>query len=522
MPFIVSILPTGTVTPPPSGGGGSLSLLQPSDITTLGAFKIPATHDLDFCTGLTGRYVSGVVKLYTTNYVGTDPGYLIEFDVVSDGNLSIAGPFNTASGAVNYGDIYQNAITRDVANGGSGTQPPPLVVGLPYANAPSGFYWDPTDARMYWGRTLAYNNTTTTSDTCLGYSTLNGTAGTGVGMWKLSPPSVYGNRWCDTIVEIPPVYQASFGGRRFVAGFGGNRSIIANGPFSMGPCMFACPAMNPLDTPNTYITSGSVVPLINYPAFTVSGGQAAARAPRDASLLSAQEFPDPFTGNSAVWNWADGSGGMGGAWIRGTNKEGVIFFTHLSIGTTNTTVSASPTPTHTSMTVANGSSILVGDVIRFESRDTQGQGDYPFSYAYITGVSGNAITFSGGLINGCPNPPCSTYPTDIPLAGGYVKGGGWYQGGGGATQRWTHALYMYDPADLVSAYNGASPALTPYSMLEYQLPTQTYPLAGTNQDGGAKAQVKGMWFDTTTNRLYVLNKECPNGTTLIHVMTVNC
>lgn len=500
---------------------GGASLLQPSDFTNLGAFAVPNTHSLDFGAGLTGRYVAGTLKLYMTNYAGTDAGHLVEFQPVADGSLSMTGPFTAAGSVVDYGDIYQSEIARDVDNGGGGTQPPPILTGL--ANAtPLSFFWDSTASRMYWGTMTSYNNTTTTSDTCLGFSTLSGSTGTGVGMWKLSPPTTYGNRFGCGLLELPSAWAATnVGGRRFGVGFGGNLSIITNGPPSIGPALFAVGALNSADTDHTYVSSTSIIPLINYPGVTNGVGQVAARAPRDSSLHANQYYPDTFSGNSAVWNWGDAFGGMAAAWINGSAKQGVAFIALISGGTLSTTISASPTPTHTVFTVANAGDAQANDVIRWETVGTQGQADYPFYYGTISGVSGNQITVTGAH-NG--NPLISDDPLDLPLVGGYAQEGSWYQGGGSANSRFYTPLYLYDPANLATAAAGGNPALTPYSMLSYTLTGQAYPIIGGNQNQSPRpCSPKGSWLDTSVTpfRWYILTIGCTNGGAIIHEIAVN-
>lgn len=484
------------------GGAVPNVLVQTTDFTALGAFAIPGA--LDFGSGLAFRYVSGQFRLYGV----TSAGSLIEYLPVADGSLSLTGTgISQASTLNNFGDIFQNEIYRDVSIGGGAATEPPKS-GFADAGAPQGIYWDATDSRLYWMRTTSYNNTTTTSDTAVGYSTLNDGAhtGTGIGMWKLSPPKNlggYGNRWVTGMLPIPAAFAAvSTGGRRLGVGFGGNFSIIGQGVPSIGPALFAMNPPSGSDPDHDYITTG-LTQLLHYPSDV-------AHVARPAGLLAQQDFLDTFNGNTGVWGWSDAQiGGIAGVWIDGTVKKGVLFFTQLSGGNANTTISASPTPSHSVFTVANKGDVLVGDYVRWATDTTAGH-----SYAYDTGtiaaISGQQITVEN--IRDPNTDPSVENPASLPVVGGTFFAGGWYQGGGVATTRFYPAVYAYNPVDLALIAAGASSyGATPYlATTTWSLPGNTAPFVGGGPSGDRPGRVTGGCYDPATKRLYLMYRFLPN------------
>lgn len=510
--------------PTGGGGGGGTGLIQSTDITHLGSFRMPLSlgleiSGLDLPHGLTGRYVGGQLRLYT---LGETTGYLQEYIPPSDGSLSIAGPFTAATAGTRFDDIFQDKIVRLVPNGYSdgGVDTAGRHTD---ADTCQGIYWDPIDSRMYWTRVINYNNLTSDSDTCLGYSTLNDGAGTGtaVDMWKLSQPNNYptsfGNRWCHHLFPIPAAFAAAnCPNQRLGVGFGGGVSIISNGPFSEGPCLFAIKPPELVTDPHWDYMATSPKELLFHPATA----RPYKRAPRPASLYTVSDFDDQ---DGTWWNWADGvNGGCVGAWIDGPNKQGVVLFASLAAGNTRTTIAASPTPTHTTFSVVPPHDIQVGNMVKWDTDTTHAQLSYPFCSGRVSGVSGNDITIDGAtIINGDVffGPPVDSA---IPYVGGPVVAGAWYQGGGTSASHWNIALYIYDPADLATAAGGGTKQPTPSYMGDWPLGGQTYPFLGTAVGGTDAYSPKGAWFDSTTKRLYVLHTGLVNGNRLIYVYSVNC
>jgi hypothetical protein len=522
---------------------GSVSLLQPSDFRLIGAFRMPTSHSyqseyygLNFPSGLTGRYVNGQLCLYTMAVAQQDPstfGTIVEFSVPADAFLTTTPPYpdvsNGGSQVLNhFVDIFQNELARFVGDGNSDPGPGGRFGLTNSAAQLTGLYWDPIDSRMYWTSQIAYNLSYYTSDTTIGYSTitstnpptLNGGAsstGVGMGMWKLSPPNgyptTYGNRWCMHPFPIPIAFANAYcGGRRLGIGFGGAMSIISNGPFSQGPALFAIHPPQPGTDPDHDYMATAPVRLCFYPPLKTPPQ----RAPRPPSLYCTNDFDDE---NPAMWNWKDGL--PVGTWIDGPNKHGIIAFCSLSGGNCRTTIQASPVPTHTTFAVADPGDTRVGDYARWATDVTNGQTNYPWVAGYVQNISGNFITIDPTtIVNGDVIGP--DVSAAIPFVGGEFLLGGWYQGGGESATRWYNALYMYDPVDLANVALGLSTEnVTPYSMTSFSLAGQTYPFpGGFNTPAGGLPT--GVWFDTTTNRLYALHISFPGVPRLIYVYSVNC
>jgi hypothetical protein len=526
------------------GSSGSIGLLQPSDFTVLGAFRLPTSpsygteyYGLDLPSGLTGRYVNGQLRLYSMSTIGGYNGTVVEYSVPADGFLTTTPPYPNVSngGSIilnHFDDIFQNELSRFVGDGNSDPGPGGRF-GLTNSGAALwGLYWDPIDSRMYWTSWVSYNTTYSTSDTCLGYSTITsiepppgngGTSATGVGMgmWKLSPPNqyavTYGNRWCTHPFPIPIAFANAYcGGRRLGIGFGGSASILSNGPPSEGPALYAInPPTVGVDPDHDYIAT-EPVRLLHCPPLKVPPK----RAPRPPALYCANDYDD-F--DPTQWNWADGP--VAGTWIDGPNKHGVVCFCTLTGGNGRGTILASPAPTPTAFAVTNPGDTAAGDYIKWQTNLTDGQSDYPFVVGTVQGVSGNIISIVPGTIqNGNP-----TLGGDmsgaIPRVGGYFLCGAWYQGGGGACSRLYNALYLYDPAGLALVAQGGhaytQENVAPYSMTSFQLAGQTYPFLG-GFNAGAPGAARGAWFDPTTKRLYMLHISLLNGPRLVYVYSVNC
>ncbi len=482
------------------------ALLQPSDFTIDGAFELPGS--CDFGGGLTGRYVSGNLRLYSTANDGT----LKEFSVPT---LTSSQPWNTATETNNYGDIYGSVIARAVDDGGGGTQPPPTLHSLTYAR-PTGVYWDPVDSRMYWTTAVGYN---IAGDDCvIGYSTLNDGAHTGTGVLTCKFSSTYGGRFARGIVPIPSAFITSYGlgARRMALGFGGALSIISH-QYSAGPALFAFTPLTAGTDPSEDYLNTTPTALVHYLTGTPSY-----RAPRDASLACYQEFGDAFDGTTNYWNWGDGYPvGIGGIWVNGASKQGVVFFAPITsgVGSAVTVVNTPSAPTHTVFYVDDASGFHVDDLIGVPTDTTTGNASYKFCYGRISGISGNQITW-GSIKNAYTG---AADGTGIPINGSSLKTGTFYIGGGTVSTRYEPTLYMYAPSALGGVAQGGSPNLTPYSMLRKTLDGQPTTFPGVDV-GASPPSCKGAWYDETTKKAYAMYYNLPNqtgGRGLCYVFSVN-
>lgn len=492
----------GQVPPaPPSnlrvvqGGTANKAVLQPSDFSCLGAFTIAPGGDPNFAGTLALRYVGGQPRLYSMS-IGSG-GRVNEFSVPSDNALRTAAPFPAAALTYDFGDIYQQALYSTVDKG-YGTPP---FTGLASGISPNGLFWDEIDRRMYWTYTSGYNNTSGVSDTVVGYSTLNDAThtGTGVGMWKLVPPSAGNNRWVNGLVSIPPDYAALFGGRRLGVGFGGFYSIASNGPVSAGPALYAVdPAGFTAAMNRNYAASTPLKLMLHKFGTDVSAGYH--RPPRHASLQCLDMYDEgAFKGQTNVWNWSDKP--PSAVWIDTGSKHGFIVFALLSGGNVQTNVlSASGS---LACQVADASGLHVGDFVQVQTVNTAGQSEYPFAVGSVASIAGNNVTF-GFLENGWPS---GTSNVGAARVGGTVVSGAFYQGGGNCASCWWTPWYIYDPSDLAAVAQGTKQPdlLVPTSMANYPLPhVERYPIPGGGPDQIRPCLPNGAAYDPATKRLYVL------------------
>jgi hypothetical protein len=456
--------------------------ITPEDFTFVGGFRAPDA--VSFNTGLTHRYISGQLYLYSSMYAGDNRGQVYRFPVPNDSFLAQSGIYPKVGDAVNYGDIYQDKLVDLVDNGSGGGATPPLIGVSGGASIPSGLWWDEVDQRMYWAKTVNYNNTYSTSDACVGYSILGESSGTGVGSWKLSPPLYqggFGNRWAFSFTPIPSSFATTYlGGRKIGVGFGGAVSIISNGPPSIGPALFAInsPSLG-VDTHLDYMSS-SPVELISH----LDGVNRAKKAPELYTLSLS-------SGNSAGDEWTPSDTCKYGVWVEGANKNGVIFFSEVAGGNADSVVISSPEPTSSSFAVEDPGDIRLGDLIRIDTSVIRTE-SYPWQLSYVASVDGNVITLESPV-------------TGIPTVGGRVVCGMWYDGGGWASSRWQHPWYIYSPDDFASVALGqkTSAEITPTYRMPVALAGLSSAQRGTGPGAAAANSIRGATFDSTTNRLMI-------------------
>ena len=465
-----------------AGSVSAKSVVSPSDFSFVGGFRLSG---ISTPRGLTHRYVDGNFYLYTVSINTPNKGHLYQFKPLSDGALgATTNSFPIMTSFTDFGDIFQDKIYTEV-NDGNDPNPKEGISGG--AQMPRGIFWDETDKRMYWTTVTNYNTTISTSDTSLGYSTLNDSlhTGTGIGMWKISPPlsqGGYGNRWSFSMTAIPSNFAETYlGGRRLGVGFGGGVSIISNGTPSIGPTMFAIAPPDPLVDPNReYLKSTSPIEILSH-----FNGESK-RATRNIA------YPgyDVTEGTTGFWFPEDGS--RHGVWIDTPDYEGLITFAHIGAGNANTTVTS--VASTTVFTVADAGDIARGDYIRIGT-DYNPNDHYPFEMRYVAKVVGNTITLESST-------------TGMIQIGGRVISGGWYAGGGQVISRAWTPWYVYDPSDLANSI--VNPTAYPPNQIVPKYNTNVawpgvdYPLRGVPVGSAKPHEVWGVTFDSNTNRLYLL------------------
>lgn len=482
-------------------------VVTPSDFTFIGAFRLP--NDLS-PSGLTYRYVNGQLKLYSilnTQWNSGSRGHMIEYSVPLDSSLGATEPYPLVSSYQSFGDIYQEKLTEVVDNGSGDGIPLPKIGLEDHPTVPEGLFWDEIDQRMYWAKVVGYNNTSSTSDTTIGYSVLDDAShtGSGIGSWKISPPHSQGgvgNRWSFSFAPIPQSFADAYtGGRRIGVGFGGGTSINWNGPPSIGPALFAINPPNLVTESHMGYMSSLPVELVSH----LKGmGEDALRNP---ALPGLDLREAPYT-DTEHWFLEDKS--KYGVWIDTPNKHGVIAFAEMGGGNADTVILDTPTPSKTSFALADPGDIRSNDLIRIATDHNPNQ-NYLFEVRYVESVAGNVITLKTSL-------------TGNPLIGGRVACGTWYDGGGPDTSRIWHPWYIYDPNDLAlvaqDPINHPPSAVVPTFNDNVGTPGILYPLQGLTVGATSKYSPKGATFDSVTNRLY-LAKSLGSGSNAIYVYQLN-
>jgi hypothetical protein len=438
-----------------STAGETKSVIQSSDFTYLGAFRLPESFQWQGA-GFAHRYVDGDLRFFSVN----NGAELVEFDAPA----SLASGVTTAPIAAvnrNWGSLYTT---------------------LPGGWSKWGIHWDSTDARLYW--TIGSNYESDPDTSFLGCSVLDDGAGTltKYGKWKLTGR---GQKMAlGGMVNIPSDFATAYtSGRRLGLGFGGYHSLTNVGPASLGPALCA------VDPPSLSLADADTLPafteLVGYPSGV---GDRVKRFTTDII-----NYFDSAASNRVTWNCSILQSGV---WIDTPTKHGVLFgmcMDHMAI---NTTVAASPTPTTTSATLTNAGDLAAGDVVWMEA---SGQPSHGYVAVTIATISGNNITF-----------PVQEAAPDV---GGWCRAGGFYAFSTLWWSRGSHYWYVYDPADLASVATGAvtQDAIQPLNGWSVEYPHISYPIPGGN--GFGPKPVTAMTYDATTQRLYVMwnNAWTPEG-----------
>jgi hypothetical protein len=178
-----------------------------------------------------------------------------------------------------------------------------------------GIYWDPIDARLYYGYGDTYK-VNTNPDPSIGYETFNATTGqtTSVDSWQIGNNS---KMTMGGVLAIPPWWgNQHTPGRRLAAGFGGYQSIVANGPASMGLALFA---FNPNDLAS--VPSHGLVPSSTMVMYPYTQG-CAARMQRDPNYATEFDNCNPVNG-VGYHTWVDNMP-QSATWIDTPTKTGVL------------------------------------------------------------------------------------------------------------------------------------------------------------------------------------------------------
>lgn len=305
-----------------------MTVLKPSDITYLGAYKIPRDpmtgYESVFGYGLALRRESSEpstpVHLLSCGYKSTSVNHgVFEWrDIPPEsggGDPTDPANYTTATVVKTYTDVYSGK--KNIIYDGVLTE---LTNQL---DGGFGIYWDATDSRLYWCYGFGYStsNPLDVDSWCIGYSTLNygANTGTGFGPWRLS-----GQSWkalMGGLVGIPSTYaQTYLSGKRLGVGLGGYFSVHSIADSSMGPSLTA---IDPISASEQTALANTA--LVGYWPFAGSPSGTANRCNRPANMLLAAEseyvLEPNWPANKMSWN----DRVEAAVWIDNGTKRGVIF-----------------------------------------------------------------------------------------------------------------------------------------------------------------------------------------------------
>jgi len=314
-------------------GNASMGVLGRCNTTTGNTYLASYSNVWGSKLWALGKWVAGV---YTTIALVPSGGtgiaaYTFEWrDITPQNpvNPTVPSSYTAAPVMKEWGNIYGSGPSKriillggnpyDFSDGQAGTQ------------RWAGFGWDPVDELLYYTFGETY---TTESGWYLSYSALNYSTGASTphGSWETDATQFKGG--LSGVLTIPSsfVTAAGLGTKRLAVIGTPPASVQASGDVSPGPQVVAFVP----PTSSTELTSLASTKLIGYSPFTNDPAPGQGRALRPASI---QWYQGP--GSAAVipfsnwpeiyWNGYDDS--IGGVWIHGANKSGLIIVGQLFKG----------------------------------------------------------------------------------------------------------------------------------------------------------------------------------------------
>ncbi len=427
--------PRGKPAPPVASGR---RLIQQSDITYLGAFKIDSTVSYERPVGLAIRWVSGSKRLMIVDLASND------YDLVELAVPALVSPAWPSPGpsALNAATLVKRWPNSPI--GGNA---------FAFLGAGGGLWglgWDEADKRLYWIVASPYD-TTPDPEYTFGWGTIDDsgggtlTAGNGV---ALTSPTVPQKQIQGGVLNIPQAFADTYlSGKRLGVGYGGYRSVAGQGSVaSYGPTLYAIapPAGSPADGDSRpggpcLLRRALGEPRPLRPGFAGTGN--------DFLFTSNFEGEDPTTYGAADQHqqaviWIDDGvkyGVIHGASFCGGNLLGVI-----QSGTTST-----------SLVLDTVGDATPGESIQIQYGGTIGDGNpTERASATISTVVGNVITLTAAAVdNGTPV---------TGMVGGFARTGSFYQNSYLSCGAWnSYGWMVYDPADLAAVAAGS---VNPYDV----------------------------------------------------------
>jgi hypothetical protein len=285
------------------------TVLQSSDFTYEGAFYLPTAlgdasdtyfYGPGFGGGLTHRYRSGTLNLLLTATT-VNKVYAVTVPTLK------TSAYNTASIVKEYGDVYSSKrVNNDPSNG----------------LAQYGIHWDETDQRLYWSYGNLY---TSVAGPSIGCSTLDDAtpSGTGIGTWAFSGLGFKAVQ--SGVLPIPSSFAAAYTfGRRLGVGFGGYYSITGSQDVSIGPSLTAIDPPNLGTNPN--LSALNHTRLVGYDPFADPG--TSTRCHRPSTTPALDQHLD--SGSNTNWSWVDCPAAA--VWIHLPTKQGLLYITAYGCG----------------------------------------------------------------------------------------------------------------------------------------------------------------------------------------------
>ncbi len=469
--------------PVPSGAGGERRLIQQSDITYVGAFKIDLTVTYERPVGLAVRWVSGSKRLMIVDIQG--------FKLVE-----LAVPALVAPAWPSPGASALNACTLVKR----WTDSPLGSAALTFAGGGGnlwGLGWDETDKRLYWLVASSYD---TDSDpiATLGWATIDdgGDVLTPGNRVALTSPTVPQKTIQGGVLNIPQAFADAYvSGKRLGIGYGGYRSVAGQGSIaSYGPTLYAIdpPAGSPAD--NDTRPGGPCL-------LRRSAGFGEPRPLRPAFAGTGNDFlfTGSFTGEDPTTYGAATQHEQAMIWIDDGQKYGVIHANSFCGGNMLAVIQSGTTST--SLVLDTVGDAHAGEAVQIQYGGTIGDGNpTERAIATIASVSGSVITLTAPAVdNGTPV---------TGMVGGFARTGSFYQNSYLAVGEWVaHGWMVYDPADLAAVALGSKQPYEISFVDSWSQPAPNIPLPTTDGQydrGSAGGPVTpAMAYDPVEKRIYV-------------------
>jgi hypothetical protein len=453
----------------------SRPVISQSDITYLGALRLPSSIDTSFSYGgMTGRVVNGRTRffVYGNNLAG-DPVFEVE-----DPGSGYNPDYTQAPRAnliTSWGDIYHGKRVTWDASGN--------VVTLTSQLLPDSLYWNENTQLLYWTYFDSYN-VTGRPDWALGATHLDdpgSAASTAYGPWRALATDADGGQhygaWRCRYLFANPLDSTMMCGSTISAGNAGSPW----GPDAYGGMQWPTQSTPggrtapDLSLPSRYleyyfmgnVNSGNFVDTNG----VVHGNLRSFRRRTEQPLWEAGPYPLRANQalNGGVSSWTEMDTVSGGIWLELTNKRAVMF---------------------------NG--MLVGST-------NQNTGDCT-NAAHEWYSSAGANPPIGACSHGCAPPYNITGPV---------------------TTAAFPALIIYDPDQLVAVKNGTVPdySVEPAAVIDLE---QAYHIRTPNIGNVGEAKsVRGFYFDPVRKLLFMLSPMSDDSVSpyqvnsLIHVFQIN-